>query len=86
MVSGLYTGYVIILAWISNTIPRPAARRAAALAFTKGVANAASIYVPYMYGRVCLKLTEYYVAIRVLSDMKMQRFKDLPRRDQNGER
>lgn len=49
MVPGIYTGYVIVLAWISNTIPRPPAKRAAALAFINAVSNTSSIYASYMY-------------------------------------
>lgn len=37
------------LAWISNTLPRPPAKRAAALAFINAVSNASSIYASYMY-------------------------------------
>lgn len=37
------------LAWISNTLPRPPAKRAAALAFINAVANATSIYTSYLY-------------------------------------
>jgi MFS family permease len=49
MPAGCYTGYVICLAWISNTLPRPPAKRAAALALINAVSNATSIYVSYMY-------------------------------------
>lgn len=49
MVPGVYTGYVVCLAWISNTIPRPPAKRAAALAAINAVSNASSIYASYMY-------------------------------------
>ena len=38
-----------MLAWISNTIPRPPAKRAAALAAINAVSNASSIYASYMY-------------------------------------
>jgi len=38
-----------IYAWISNAIPRPPAKRAAALAFINSVGNAASIWTPYTY-------------------------------------
>ncbi|KAF2162121.1 hypothetical protein M409DRAFT_69333 [Zasmidium cellare ATCC 36951] len=50
MVPSIYAGYVIVLAWISNTIPRPPAKRAAALAAINAVSNASSIYASYMYG------------------------------------
>ncbi|KAI1811403.1 major facilitator superfamily domain-containing protein [Poronia punctata] len=49
MVPGVYGGFVVALAWISNTMPRPPAKRAAALAFINAVSNATSIYVSYMY-------------------------------------
>jgi len=49
MVPCVYTGYVVNLAWISNTIPRPPAKRAASLAFVNAVSNCSSIYASYMY-------------------------------------
>jgi hypothetical protein len=49
MVPSVYTGYVVALAWISNTMPRPPAKRAAALAFINAVSNTSSIYASYMY-------------------------------------
>lgn len=48
-VPAVYTGYVVALAWISNTLPRPPAKRAAALAFINAVSNCSSIYASYMY-------------------------------------
>lgn len=45
----LYAGYVVALAWISNSLPRPAAKRAAALAFINAVSNCSSIYASFMY-------------------------------------
>jgi len=50
MVPGVYTGYVVALAWISNSLPRPPAKRAAALAFINAISNTSSIYASYMYG------------------------------------
>ena len=38
-----------IYSWIANAIPRPPAKRAAALAFINSVGNAASIWTPYTY-------------------------------------
>ncbi|TKX21735.1 MFS transporter-like protein 113 [Elsinoe australis] len=38
-----------IYAWISSSIPRPPAKRAAALAFINSVGNAASIWTPFTY-------------------------------------
>ncbi|KAI0012341.1 major facilitator superfamily domain-containing protein [Xylariaceae sp. FL0662B] len=49
MVPGIYCAFVVALAWISNTLPRPPAKRAAALAFINCVSNASSIYASYMY-------------------------------------
>ncbi|KAL8887515.1 MAG: hypothetical protein Q9192_006314 [Flavoplaca navasiana] len=49
MIPGVYTGYVVALGWISNTLPRPPAKRAAALAAINAVSNASSIYASYMY-------------------------------------
>jgi len=44
-----YAAFVVVLAWISNTLPRPPAKRAAALALINAVSNATSIYASYMY-------------------------------------
>lgn len=49
MVPGVYTGYVVALGWISNTMPRPPAKRAAALAAINAVSNTSSIYASYMF-------------------------------------
>ncbi|KAI1122883.1 major facilitator superfamily domain-containing protein [Nemania abortiva] len=49
MVPGIYGAFVVSLAWISNTMPRPPAKRAAALSFINAVSNATSIYVSYLY-------------------------------------
>ncbi|KAJ6031678.1 hypothetical protein N7540_002410 [Penicillium herquei] len=49
MVPSFYSGYVVALGWISNTLPRPAAKRAAALAMINAISNASSIYASYMY-------------------------------------
>jgi len=49
MVPGVYSGYVVALAWISNSLPRPPAKRAAALAFINAISNSSSIYASYMY-------------------------------------
>jgi MFS family permease len=49
MVPGVYTGYVVALSWISNSMPRPPAKRAAALAFINSISNTSSIYASYMY-------------------------------------
>ncbi|KAJ5088486.1 Major facilitator superfamily domain general substrate transporter [Penicillium angulare] len=49
MVPSFYSGYVVALGWISNTLPRPASKRAAALALINAISNASSIYASYMY-------------------------------------
>lgn len=49
MPSTFYAGYVVALAWISNSLPRPPAKRAAALAGINAISNATSIYASYMY-------------------------------------
>jgi MFS family permease len=49
MVPSFYSGYVVSLGWISATLPRPASKRAAALAAINCVSNASSIYASYMY-------------------------------------
>lgn len=49
MVPSFYSGYVVALGWISATLPRPASKRAAALAAINCVSNASSIYASYMY-------------------------------------
>ena len=59
MVPGVYSGYVVGLAWISNSIPRPPAKRAAALAFVNAISNTSSIYASYMYSDKDSKLNCY---------------------------
>lgn len=49
MPPSFYSGYVVALGWISSTLPRPASKRAAALAAINCVSNASSIYASYMY-------------------------------------
>ena len=49
MVPSIGTGSVVILAWISNTLPRPSVKRAAALAAINAISNASSIYSSYLY-------------------------------------
>jgi hypothetical protein len=49
MPASFYMSFVVILAWISNTLPRPAAKRAAALALINCVSNTTSIFTSYMY-------------------------------------
>ena len=49
MVPGVYSGYVVALSWISNTLPRPPAKRAAGLALINAMSNTCSIYASYLY-------------------------------------
>lgn len=49
MVGSVYSAFVVELSWISNTMPRPPAKRAAALAFINAVSNCSSIYASYLY-------------------------------------
>lgn len=49
MVPGIYSGYVVVLAWISNSIPRPPGKRAVSLAWVNAVANSSTIYASYLY-------------------------------------
>ncbi|KAH9822038.1 Major Facilitator Superfamily [Teratosphaeria destructans] len=45
----IFTMNGTLYAWIANAIPRPPAKRAAALAFINSVGNAASIWTPFTY-------------------------------------
>ncbi|KAF3926169.1 hypothetical protein ABW21_db0204497 [Orbilia brochopaga] len=49
MPASVYGGYVCALSWISSTLPRPVAKRAAALAAINAASNASSIWTAYMY-------------------------------------
>ncbi|KAE8330335.1 MFS general substrate transporter [Aspergillus sergii] len=49
MLGGIYSSYVVALSYISNILPRPAAKRAAALAFINCLSNVCQIYAPYLY-------------------------------------
>ena len=71
MVPGVYSGYVVALAWISNSLPRPPAKRAAALAFINAISNTSSIYASYMYSPKDGKLpTEKYITGRGVANDK----------------
>jgi uncharacterized protein with NAD-binding domain and iron-sulfur cluster len=50
MLNAIFVMNGTIYAWIANAIPRPPAKRAAALAFMNSVGNAASIWTPFTYG------------------------------------
>ncbi|KAL1310619.1 hypothetical protein AAFC00_000891 [Neodothiora populina] len=49
MPGSFYPAFVVILAWISNTLVRPASKRAASIALINCVSNLTSIYASYMY-------------------------------------
>ncbi|KAJ5973707.1 MFS general substrate transporter [Penicillium waksmanii] len=49
MIGGIYAGYVVCLGYISNILPRPATKRAAALALINCLSNVCQIYTPYLY-------------------------------------
>ncbi|KJZ73171.1 hypothetical protein HIM_07368 [Hirsutella minnesotensis 3608] len=49
MLPGLYSGLTTALAWVSNTLPRPPAKRAAALALINAAGSSSSIYTPFLY-------------------------------------
>jgi MFS family permease len=49
MPAGTATGYVVNLAWISNTLPRPPAKRAAALAMINSMGSLSHVYSSFMY-------------------------------------
>ncbi|RAL06956.1 MFS general substrate transporter [Aspergillus homomorphus CBS 101889] len=49
MLPGIYSGYVVALGYISNILPRPATKRAAALALINCLSNVCQIYTPYLY-------------------------------------
>jgi Major Facilitator Superfamily len=49
MVGGTYSGYVVLLGYISNILPRPASKRAAAIALINALSNVCQIYAPFLY-------------------------------------
>ncbi|POS85793.1 hypothetical protein EPUL_003340 [Erysiphe pulchra] len=49
MLPGIYSCQVIALSWVSNCIPNPPAKRAAALGFISTISNSALIYTSFMY-------------------------------------
>ena len=71
-------------AWISNAIPRPPAKRAAAYAFINSIGNSASIWTPYTYRKqdsphyipalgVCIALQVIAAIMAVLIRLDLQR-------------
>ncbi|KAJ2895402.1 major facilitator superfamily domain-containing protein [Zalerion maritima] len=67
MIPSVYPPFVISLAWISNTLPRPPAKRAAALAFINAISNSSSIWTGYMYPNSAAP--QYRVAMSVCGMM-----------------
>lgn len=49
MIGSNYSGYVVALGWISNVLPRPPAKRAAALGGINALSNICQIYSSYLY-------------------------------------
>ncbi|CAG8306236.1 unnamed protein product [Penicillium salamii] len=49
MLPGVYTAFIIGITWVANTLPRPSAKKAAALAFANAIGNCSSVYSPYLY-------------------------------------
>lgn len=49
MLPGIYTSFNMGIVWTANTIYRPAAKRAAAVAFNNAMATICSIYGSYLY-------------------------------------
>ena len=49
MLPGVYTAFIIGTTWLANCLPRPPAKRAAALALSGTFSNCSSIYGPFLY-------------------------------------
>ncbi len=49
MLPGVYTAFIVGMASVANTLPRPPAKRAAALALANACGNISSIWGPYLY-------------------------------------
>ena len=49
MPMGAVAAYQIILAWVSNSFPRPLVKRSVCISFANMIGNTANIYGPYMY-------------------------------------
>ena len=68
MPAGVYTGYVICLTWISNSIPRPPAKRASAQALVNALSNATQIYASFLYQN---RMGPRYVAAFIYNSVAM---------------
>lgn len=49
MLPVIYSGFNMAMVWTANTMRRPPAKRAAAVAFNNALANICSIYGSYLY-------------------------------------
>lgn len=49
MAIGAQCCFMVVLTWISNTIPRPLGKRAAVIALVNLIGNASNIYGSYLY-------------------------------------
>ncbi|KAA8905772.1 hypothetical protein TRICI_005229 [Trichomonascus ciferrii] len=49
MMPGVFCGFTILLTWVPKIIPRPASKRAVALAFVNAISNSSSIWSSYLY-------------------------------------
>ncbi|KAI5950939.1 hypothetical protein KGF54_004013 [Candida jiufengensis] len=49
MIPSLYSAFVVVLTWISNSCPRPPAKRAVAIALVNCLSNTTQIWTPFLY-------------------------------------
>lgn len=48
-----YLGFALTLVWVSNVVPRPPTKRAAAIGIVNGFGNLGNLYVISLYSRSC---------------------------------
>ncbi|PQE06814.1 Pantothenate transporter liz1 protein [Rutstroemia sp. NJR-2017a BBW] len=86
MVGANYCGYVVALSWISNVLPRPPSKRAAALAGINALSNVAQIYSPFLYPikAMCVNLSMSLVSIIFATILRFH-LVDLNRKLDRGE-
>lgn len=48
-----YLGFALTLVWVSNVVPRPPTKRAAAIGIVNGFGNLGNLYVISFYSRFC---------------------------------
>ncbi|GME64920.1 mfs transporter [Neofusicoccum parvum] len=63
MIPGFWSSWSLVFAWTSSSIPRPASKRAAALAMVNAVANSANIFGSFMYPKS--QAPRYVIAMSV---------------------